>query len=81
MKSFRSIVITGAFDGIGEALALDYAAPGIALALSGRDAVRLQAVAEACRARARSSSGHGRCCRRERWLPADQVYDAHPSIW
>jgi len=51
MKSFRSIVITGASSGIGEALALDYAAPGIALALSGRDAVRLQAVAEACRAR------------------------------
>jgi short-subunit dehydrogenase len=32
-------------------LALDYAAPGIALALSGRDAARLQAVAEACRAK------------------------------
>ena len=49
MKSFSSIVITGASSGIGEALALDYAAPGIALALSGRDAQRLQAVAEACR--------------------------------
>ena len=41
MKSFKSIVITGASSGIGEALALDYAAPGIALALSGRDAARL----------------------------------------
>ena len=51
MKSFKSIVITGASSGIGEALALDYAAPGIALALSGRDAARLQAVAEACRAK------------------------------
>ena len=50
-KTFASIVITGASSGIGEALALDYAAPGIALALSGRDAARLQAVAEACRAR------------------------------
>ena len=50
MKSFSSIVITGASSGIGEALALAYAAPGIALALSGRDAQRLQAVAEACRA-------------------------------
>jgi short-subunit dehydrogenase len=50
-KSFASIVITGASSGIGEALALDYAQPGIALALSGRDAARLQAVAEACRAK------------------------------
>jgi short-subunit dehydrogenase len=49
MKSFANIVITGASSGIGEALALDYAAPGIALALSGRDAARLQAVADACR--------------------------------
>lgn len=51
MKSFANIVITGASSGIGEALALDYAAPGIALALSGRDSARLQAVADACRAR------------------------------
>src|SRR4051812_49165853 len=50
-KTFASIVITGASSGIGEALALDYAAPGIALALSGRDAARLQAVADACRAK------------------------------
>jgi short-subunit dehydrogenase len=50
-KTFASIVITGASSGIGEALALDYSAPGIALALSGRDAARLQAVAEACRAK------------------------------
>ena len=51
MKSFTNIVITGASSGIGEALALDYAAPGIALALSGRDGARLQAVADACRAK------------------------------
>ena len=51
MKHFNSIVITGASSGIGEALALDYAAPGVALALSGRDAARLEAVAAACRAR------------------------------
>ncbi|HEY6980673.1 SDR family NAD(P)-dependent oxidoreductase [Reyranella sp.] len=49
MKSFTSIVVTGASSGIGEALARDYAAPGIALALSGRDGARLQAVADACR--------------------------------
>jgi short-subunit dehydrogenase len=53
-KSFASIVITGASSGIGEALALDYAAPGIALALCGRDAGRLRAVAEACRAKGAS---------------------------
>jgi short-subunit dehydrogenase len=51
MKSFTSIVITGASSGIGEALALDYAAPGVALALSGRDGPRLQAVADTCRSR------------------------------
>lgn len=51
MQGFTSIVITGASSGIGEALALDYAAPGVALALTGRDGGRLQAVADACRAR------------------------------
>ena len=51
MQDFTSIVITGASSGIGEALALDYAAPGIALALSGRDAQRLDAIAAACRAK------------------------------
>lgn len=49
MKNFSSIVITGSSSGIGEALALDYAAPGVALALTGRDAARLDAVAVACR--------------------------------
>jgi short-subunit dehydrogenase len=49
MKNFSSIVITGASSGIGEALALDYAARGVALALTGRDAGRLEAVAAACR--------------------------------
>jgi short-subunit dehydrogenase len=47
----RSVLITGASSGIGEALALDYAAPGVTLALSGRDHRRLAAVAEACRAK------------------------------
>jgi len=51
MKNFSSIVITGASSGIGEALALDYARPGVALALTGRDAGRLEAVAAACRAK------------------------------
>lgn len=47
----QSILITGASSGIGEALALHYAAPGIFLALSGRDEERLLAVAEICRAK------------------------------
>ena len=51
MKNFSSIVITGASSGIGEALALDYARPGVALALNGRDEARLAQVAEACRAK------------------------------
>ena len=46
------IVITGASSGIGQALAEHYAAtPGVRLFLTGRDGVRLEAVAGACRAR------------------------------
>ena len=50
MRNPHSIVITGASSGIGEALAFAYAAPGIELALTGRDEARLSAVAERCRA-------------------------------
>lgn len=42
-----NILITGASSGIGQALALAYAAPGITLGLTGRDAKRLRAVARA----------------------------------
>lgn len=45
----RGIVITGASSGIGAALALDYAAPGVSLALVGRNAARLDRQADACR--------------------------------
>ena len=46
----RSILITGASSGLGEALAKAYAAPGVTLALSGRDSPRLEAVTKACNA-------------------------------
>lgn len=49
-ESPTSILITGASSGIGAALARVYAAPGVALALTGRDRARLTGVAEACRA-------------------------------
>ncbi len=50
MRDPRSILITGASSGIGAALATAYAAPGVFLALAGRDSARLRAVAELCRA-------------------------------
>jgi short-subunit dehydrogenase len=51
MKNPRSILITGASSGIGEALALAYASSDVHLALCGRDRQRLAKVAEACRAK------------------------------
>ena len=44
MKQPKTILITGASSGIGEALALHYAAPGIMLAITGRDEARLKEV-------------------------------------
>ena len=47
----RVIAITGASSGLGRALALEYAGPGVSLALIGRDAARLDAAAALARAR------------------------------
>jgi short-subunit dehydrogenase len=52
-----SILITGASSGIGEGLALHYAAPGVTLFLNGRSNERLQAVAEACREKGAEAYG------------------------
>ena len=45
----RAIVITGASSGLGRALALEYAASGISLGLIGRNARRLEEVANGAR--------------------------------
>lgn len=45
----RIVVVTGASGAIGAALAEVYAAPGICLALQGRDSQRLEATASRCR--------------------------------
>jgi short-subunit dehydrogenase len=50
MKNPRCILITGASSGIGAALARAYAEAGVTLALTGRNAERLAATAEAARA-------------------------------
>jgi short-subunit dehydrogenase len=80
MKSFSSIVITGASSGIGEAMAIDYAAPGVALALTGRDAARLETVTAACQAKgATIVAATIDVTDRERFLPWLEAFDdAHP---
>ena len=49
--TFTHVLLTGASSGIGRALALALADPGITLHLGGRDDGRLQAVAVACQAK------------------------------
>ncbi|MDB5477927.1 MAG: putative short-chain dehydrogenase/reductase family protein [Alphaproteobacteria bacterium] len=49
MQQPSSIVITGASSGLGAALALHYAAPGVTLGLIGRNAERLEQFAGVCR--------------------------------
>ncbi|NIJ08575.1 short-subunit dehydrogenase [Sphingomonas vulcanisoli] len=49
MTYTASILVTGASSGLGAGLAKSYAAPGVRLALTARDAQRLEATAAACR--------------------------------
>ena len=51
MTRISSILITGASSGLGAGLAKSYAAPGVHLVLTARDAARLEATAAACRAK------------------------------
>ncbi len=52
-----SILITGASSGIGAALAEAHAAPGVHLALTGRDQTRLEAIVAVCRSRGAEAMG------------------------
>ncbi|RQS67969.1 SDR family NAD(P)-dependent oxidoreductase [Burkholderia sp. Bp8963] len=76
----RHIVITGASAGIGRALALRYASPGVVMGLIGRDDVRLADVAAACREHgAVVETGRVDVCDADAmraWL--DAFDDAHP---
>ncbi|MDE2030151.1 MAG: SDR family NAD(P)-dependent oxidoreductase, partial [Alphaproteobacteria bacterium] len=58
MRDPRHILVTGASSGLGAALALAYAAPGVTLALHGRDAARLERVAAQARARGAEIHAH-----------------------
>jgi NADP-dependent 3-hydroxy acid dehydrogenase YdfG len=70
--SERSILITGATSGIGRALALSYARPGLRLGLVGRDDERLRDIAERCRS-AGADAREGKADVRDRAAMAELV--------
>jgi NADP-dependent 3-hydroxy acid dehydrogenase YdfG len=51
VSRLNHVLITGASGAIGRALALNYAAPGVMLSLTARDATRLRESVELCRQR------------------------------
>ncbi len=51
MANQKTVLITGASSGIGHALAVEYAGPGITLLLTGRNRARLEETAALCRAK------------------------------
>lgn len=57
MRDPKNILITGASSGIGEALALCYAAPDVTLYLSGRNEERLMDVVRQCRDQGAQAEG------------------------
>lgn len=59
----KSIVITGATAGIGRALALHYAKPGVTLALTGRNKQNLDDVARECEGRCVAVRARRLCAR------------------
>lgn len=58
MQNPKHIAITGASSGIGAALSAAYAAPGIILALHGRDRTRLEQVAALARSKGATATTH-----------------------
>lgn len=58
IPTFSSILITGGSSGIGRALAIDLANPGVRITLTGRDQDRLDGAVQACRAKGAEAEGH-----------------------
>ena len=81
----RAIVLSGASRGIGAALARRLSAPGVAMALIGRDETELERVAQACRDRGADATGIVADIRdhdilRERLLAFDRVHPVDLAI-
>ncbi|MEI8144506.1 MAG: SDR family NAD(P)-dependent oxidoreductase [Alphaproteobacteria bacterium] len=79
-RTYQHVLITGASSGIGRAVALSYAEPGVRLSLGGRDKARLDEVADACRSKGADVAAEVVDVRdaamMERWLTSTD--EAHP---